>query len=99
MIWLLKEHQSGPFYDEIMRALLGYVADKLNLPTSDLTKENVSEKLVNRGVNEDLMKSFLDVLEECEFARFAPVESENSLENFYEKVITLIENVENSMKK
>lgn len=96
---LLKEHQSGPFYDEIMRALLGYVADKLNLPTSDLTKENVSEKLVNRGVNEDLMKSFLDVLEECEFARFAPGDPNETMDKIYSEATDVINRMDSSINK
>jgi len=96
---LMKEHKKEEFYDEIMRALYGYVSDKLNIPVVSLTKENIREKLEINSLEPSLIDRVISTLDECEFARFAPVESETSLENFYEKVITLIENVENSMKK
>ena len=96
---LMKEHKKEEFYDEIMRALYGYVSDKLNIPVVSLNKENIREKLEINSLEPSLIDRVISTLDECEFARFAPVESETSLENFYEKVITLIENVENSMKK
>ena len=62
-------------------------------------KDNIREKLMGKELESSLIDQAITTSDEYEFARFAPVESENSLENFYEKVITLIENVENSMKK
>lgn len=96
---LLKEHQSGPFYDEVMRALLGYVADKLNLPTSDLTKENVSEKLTARGVDENLVKNFLDVLSECEFARFAPGDPNETMDKIFADASDVINRLDSAINK
>ena len=96
---LLKEHQSGPFYDEVMRALLGYVADKLNLPTSDLTKENVSEKLTARGVDENLVKNFLDVLSECEFARFAPGDLNETMDKIFADASDVINRLDSAINK
>ena len=96
---LMLEHKKEEFYDEIMRALYGYVSDKLSIPVAKLNKDNIREKLMGKELESSLIDQVITTLDECEFARFAPVESENSLENFYEKVITLIENVENSMKK
>lgn len=96
---LMQEHKKKEFYDEIMRALYGYVSDKLSIPVAKLNKDNIREKLMAKELESSLIDQVITTLDECEFARFAPVESENSLENFYEKVITLIENVENSMKK
>lgn len=96
---LLKEHQSGPFYDEVMRALLGYVADKLNLPTSDLTKENVSEKLTARGVDENLVRNFLDVLGECEFARFAPGDPNETMDKIFADASDVINRLDSAINK
>lgn len=65
------------FYDEIMRALLGYAGDKLSLPTGELTKDNVVAKLAARGVEQSDVDAFIAVLGDCEFARYAPTSDAN----------------------
>ncbi len=69
---LLKNNRREDFYDEVMRALWGYISDKLQLPVSELNKENVRQLLTQHNVSENLTDRFLDVLADCEFARFAP---------------------------
>ena len=70
---LLSENKKDAFYDEVLKALWGYISDKLNIPVSRLSKDNIEEKLRNHGVNEELIKEFLNALNDCEFARFAQV--------------------------
>lgn len=96
---LMGENKKNEFYDEVMRALYGYVSDKLSIPVAELNKDNIREKLATRNFNDDLTASVISTLDECEFARFAPVESGNTMEKFYNQVINLIENVEDSFKK
>ncbi len=81
---LLKNHEAGPFYEETLRALLGYAADKLNIPMTDLAKENVREALASRGVDEALIQQYIEVLEACEFARFAPGDPQATMDNIYD---------------
>ncbi len=69
---LMKGNQRGAFYDEVMRALWGYIADKLFLPVAELNKENVKQLLEERGVKDSHIERLMDVLADCEFARFAP---------------------------
>ena len=69
---LLSENKKDAFYDEVLKALWGYISDKLNIPVSRLSKDNIEEKLRNHGVSEELIKEFLNALNDCEFARFAP---------------------------
>lgn len=95
---LLNQHQSGPFYDEIMKALLGYVGDKLNLPNAELTKDNVSDTLAQRGVSEDVIKSFMDVLGECEFARFAPGDPAATMDKIYSNASDVINTLDAAIK-
>lgn len=81
---LLKNHEAGPFYEETLRALLGYAGDKLNISMADLAKENVREALVARGVDEALIQQYIDVLEACEFARFAPGDPQATMDKIYD---------------
>lgn len=90
---LLKNHDIGPFYEETLRALLGYVADKLNIPTTDLAKENVREALVARGVDETLIRQYVEVLEACEFARFAPGDPQATMDKIYDLSTQAITNL------
>ncbi len=94
---LLKNHDTGAFYEETLRALLGYVADKLNIPTTDLAKENVREALVARGVDEALIQQYVEVLESCEFARFAPGDPQATMDKIYDLSTQAITNLNKSL--
>ncbi|MBQ0049188.1 MAG: protein BatD [Bacteroidales bacterium] len=87
---MLQAGDAGHFYDEVMHALWGFVADKLNLPASELNKDNVSEKLMQRGVDETTTEQFLAVLSECEFARFAPGDPTTNMEHLYNDATDII---------
>ena len=95
---LLKSGEKASFYDEVMRALWGYVGDKLNIPVAELSKDNVQEKLVARGADEALTQAFLEALNECEFARFAPGNPEAAMDNMYTKASQVIGKMENTIK-
>lgn len=69
---LLKQNDINAFYDEIAKGLWGYVGDKLLIEVSSLTKDNVKDKLLHRGTPEHLIDRFLKVLNDAEFARYAP---------------------------
>ena len=80
---LLSENKKDAFYDEVLKALWGYISDKLNIPVSRLSKDNIEEKLRNHGVNEELIKEFLNALNECEFARFSPGDENQAMYKVY----------------
>jgi hypothetical protein len=94
---LLKNHEAGPFYEETLRALLGYAGDKLNIPMTHLAKENVYEALAARGVDETLIRQYMDVLESCEFARFAPGDPIATMDKIYESATQAINNLDKSL--
>ena len=94
----LSANQKNEFYDEALKALWGYVSDKLNIPVSRLSKDNVEDELRNYGVSDELIKDFLDVLNNCEFARFAPSEMNLSMNKIYEEALAIISKMENSIK-
>ncbi|MGN1255601.1 MAG: BatD family protein [Bacteroidaceae bacterium] len=96
---LMKQGQADLFYEEVMRALLGYAADKLNISMSQLTKDNVAEAMAEHNVPEDLIQNYTDVMAECEFARFAPGEPAAKMEKMYSDASETINKLEASIKK
>lgn len=95
---LLSENKKDAFYDEVLKTLWGYISDKLSIPVSRLSKDNIEEKLRNHGVNEELIKEFLNALNECEFARFAPGDENQAMDKVYSSSVEVISKMENSIK-
>lgn len=96
---LLAENSKEAFYDEVLKALWGYISDKLNIPVSRLSKDNVEEKLRNYGVSDELIKDFLNALNECEFARFAPGDESQAMDKVYSSSLEVMSKMENSIKR
>lgn len=96
---LLKENRKEEFYEEVLRALWGYLSDKLNMPQAKLTKDNVEIELLKYGVSEELIKEFLDILNTCEFARYAPSQVSETMEQLYASTADAIGKMENTIKK
>ena len=95
----LKAGEKSKFYEETMRALWGYIADKLTIPVSELTKDNVQEKLTSHNCDEELIKEFLSCLSDCEFARFSPVVDDSlSMDNIYNRAADLIGKLDNTLR-
>lgn len=95
---LLAEKKTEPFYDEVLKALWGYISDKLSIPVSQLSKDNIEEELTRYGVSEELIKGFINTLNECEFARYAPGNQNEAMDKVYTSVIDVISKMENSIK-
>ncbi|MBR8705801.1 BatD family protein [Bacteroides pyogenes] len=95
---LLSNNKQEAFYDEVLKALWGYISDKLNIPVSRLSKDNIEEKLRDHGVDEDLIKDFLNALNNCEFARFAPGNQNQAMDKIYSSSIEVISKMESSIK-
>jgi len=96
---LLKENKKEEFYDEVLRTLWGYLSDKLSIPLANLTKDNVEAELIRYGVNESLIKEFLDILNTCEFARYAPSQTSDTMDKLYALTVDAIGKMENTIKK
>ena len=96
---LLNENNATAFYEETMKALWGYVGDKLNIPVSELSKDNVREKLTNRQISCDLIDQFLRTLDDCEFARFAPGDPAETMDKIYASAEEVINKMESELKR
>ena len=94
----LKEQNKENFYDEVLRAIWGYFSNKLSIPVANLTKNNIESILSNKGINQDLTQRFMNILDTCEFARYAPAESDAEMETVYQSTVDAIGEMENRLK-
>ncbi len=95
----LKEHNKESFYDEVLKAIWGYFSDKLSIPVAKLSKNNIEAELSKNRISEELIARFMQILDTCEFARYAPAESNAEMDSVYKNTIFVIEEMENRLKK
>ena len=95
---LLAENKKNEFYDEVLKALWGYISDKLSIPVSQLSKDNIEAELVKYGVSTELIQEFIEALNQCEFARYAPGNENEAMDKVYTSAINVISKMENSIK-
>ena len=91
---LLKANQKEAFYVEISQVLWGYMSDKFHIPLSQLSMDTVEEKLKEKQVNEESVKEFLETLNQCEFARFAPGDSSQMMADMYQRAHDFMTKIE-----
>ena len=96
---LMKAGLSGAFYDEVMRALWGYVGDKLNMPVEQLSRENISQQLSSHQVSDEIIQQFISALDECEFARYAPGDATGNMNKVYDTALNALTQIASTMKK
>ncbi|MEZ5040758.1 MAG: BatD family protein [Saprospiraceae bacterium] len=94
----LQAKQSKAFYDEVSRAMLDYVCDKLQIPRSELTKDNVRERLHALQVADSEIERFMKTIQTCEMALYAGMDNTSAMQETYEQTVDLLATVEASMK-
>ena len=90
----LKQGLYSAFYEELHKALHGYISDKLMLPVADLTRERIGEELRSRGKDEAVVQALPDILDDCESARYAPASGSEAMEKHYEQAVKVISEIE-----
>jgi len=95
----LEQNQYAPFYEELHRALIGFISDKLNIDMADMSKENVEAALCANGVPAGLNTRFVALLDACEFARYSPDPGFDAMNAHYEEALALISDIDSTMKK
>ena len=96
---LMLDSKASLFYDEVLRALWGYVGDKLSIPVEKLSRENISQRLAERSVGDETIALFIGALDECEFERYAPGDVKGNMSKTFEAAMTAIMRIEETMKK
>ncbi|MCR5697695.1 MAG: BatD family protein [Marinilabiliaceae bacterium] len=94
----IKAQKREAFFDEVMRALWGYLSDKLTLPLSELTKDNAREEMKQHNIDDTAADEFMELLDACEFARYAPAEVSDSMEDIYSRAENVIGKMERIKK-
>ena len=94
----LKQNLYTAFYEELHKALLGFISDKLNFPVAELSKENIAEAMRNGNVEEKHIESFISLLDACEFARYSPSAGYEAMSAHYEAALDVISSIDSNMK-
>ncbi len=94
----LKTYNKDMFYAEVLKAMWGYISDKLTIPISELSRENVSQELRTYGASEELVSRIINILDLCEFAQYAPSQGNDVMDRDYQEAIRVIGEMENVVK-
>lgn len=94
----LQQNNSRGFYDETVRALWGYLSDKLHIPQNALSKENIEQVLLNKHVSASTIDQFIQLLDTCEFSLYAPNIQHSDLELTFNSASSLISTLENELR-
>jgi hypothetical protein len=93
----LKRNEIDKFHEEILKALWGYLSDKLNIPVSELTRNNAIDSLKEKGIDDEKIKLLTNILDNCEYARYAPASDGSQANEIYNGTSKFISEVENSI--
>lgn len=96
---LMLKNEHDKFYDEVLRALWGYVGDKLNMPVEQLSKDNIAERLTQKNVDDETTSMFIRAVDECEYNRYAPGDTKGNMNQTFEAAMTAIIKIENVLRK
>ncbi|MBQ8062275.1 MAG: BatD family protein [Bacteroidales bacterium] len=94
----LEKNLYTAFYEELHKALIGFISDKLNMDMSEISKENIAVALQDGGVAEADVKAFTDLIDACEFARYSPDAGHEAMNSHYESAVNVISAIDSSLK-
>ena len=86
----MERGQREQFYEELSRAMWGYLGDKLNIPVAELSKDNAKDAMQQRQVDVALAEEFISVIDDCEFARYAPAAAGMDMKTLYERAVACL---------
>jgi hypothetical protein len=95
----LKSNQKQNFYEEMGKALWGYLSDKLNIPVSELSKERAIQVFMEYNVDSELVDKFFNLTELCEFARFAPGGKDTEMPEVMEQAEEILNKIDDKIRK
>lgn len=93
----MKENLHSPFYEEMHKALLGYISDKLSIQFAQMQRDTIKEVLQQNGVSDENIAAFMALLDDCEMARYSQSAGMGAMEQQYEKAVETISNLENRL--
>jgi hypothetical protein len=90
----LQEQQSRPFYDEVSKAMMGYISDKLQIEKSQMNKSNMQQRLEELRIPEEQIKKFMKIVRNCEMALYAGKANPEAMEATYDHAHEVLATVE-----
>ncbi len=97
-IWLQKGRKEK-FYAEIMTAMRLYLSDKLTIPTSELNRDNIRDKMLQKKIDDRTISKLFEILDKCEYATYAPLGAKENMSNIYHKSANIISQLEQTIKR
>ena len=94
----MKQNQKEAFYEELVKALWGYIGDKLGIPVANLSKDNARSQMHLNNVDEEYIDQILSIIDRCEYARYAPVTEETKMDTLYNDAIKVISKLQQKLK-
>lgn len=95
----LQKQLDAAYYEELHKALLGYAAEKMNIPSSELSKVKIAEAFSSAGAPVEMIDRYIELLDKCEYARYAPAEGAVAMKETYDKAVNVISSIDSNMKK
>jgi len=95
----MQQNNSEKFYEELLRAVWGYLSDKLSIPSSLLSRDNINAELLKFGAPQELTDNVIGILDECEMARYSPASSQEQIGDIYDRASASINSLENLKRK
>ena len=92
-------HDSDRFYAELLGAIWGYLGDKLGLPASQLTRDNIAGQLAAYGAPQEITDTFISIIDDCEMARYSPARSNEQIEQLFDQASNVMNEMEGIRKK
>ena len=94
----LKNNKAEQFYESVIKSLWGYLSDKLSIPVAELNRQKVSESLLSKGIDKDTLNELMKIIDDCEFARYAPAAFSGTMNEVYDGAARLIGIFEKQIK-
>jgi hypothetical protein len=86
------------FYEAVTRAFWGYLSDKMTIPVAELNKERATAELTGHKASETVVTRFIQILDTCEFARFAPGGGNEKMSEIYDEACDVMGQMEKEIK-
>jgi hypothetical protein len=80
----LKSNQAEKFYEAVIKALWGYLSDKLSIPVADLSRQKTSSSLLEKEIEPEVVTELMKIIDDCEFARYAPAAFSGTMKEVYD---------------
>jgi hypothetical protein len=95
----MKQNNNEAFHESILKAFWGYLSDKLGIPVAELNRESAISGLQNKNVDQSIIDDLVVVVDQCEFARYAPASGSEARSELYSKAETTMSRLEKQIRK